>query len=161
MAKFCDKGHQMEDSWEICPTCQTTGFQITNPSAGKTRMESEPARDAAAGTGARRTVLLSEKHKPPVVGWFVALSGDQRGEDFRVRDGKNVIGSGPEAQIVLRDTTISGQHASLRYEDSKFFLTDLDSSNGTYVNDKKIAREQLKDNDSVRFGDVTMKFKCL
>jgi hypothetical protein len=160
MPKFCDKGHQMEDSWEICPTCQTTGYQIASPSAGKTRLESEPAPGGGAG-GARRTVLLSEKHKPPVVGWFVALSGDQKGEDFRVRDGKNVVGSGSEAQIVLRDSTISGQHASLRYDEGKFFLTDLDSSNGTYLNDRKIAREQLKDNDIVRFGDVTMKFKCL
>lgn len=164
MPKFCDKGHQMEDSWEICPTCQTTGYQISSPSAGKTRIESEPPREAAgagAAGAARRTVLLSEKHRPPVVGWFVAISGDQKGEDFRVRDGKNVVGSGPEAQIILRDNTISGQHASLRYEEGKFFLTDLDSSNGTYLNDKKIAREQLKDNDIVRFGDVTMKFKCL
>jgi len=165
MAKFCDKGHQMEDSWEICPTCQTTGYQIASPSAGKTRIESEPPKDAGHGggaaLGARRTVLLSEKHKPPVVGWFVAMSGDQKGEDFRVRDGKNVIGSGAEAQIGLRDDTVSTQHASLRYEDGKFFLTDLDSSNGTYLNDRKIAREQLKDNDVVRFGDVTLKFKCL
>jgi hypothetical protein len=119
MPKFCDKGHQMEDSWEICPTCQTTGYQITSPSAGKTRLESEPPQGGGAG-GARRTVLLSEKHKPPVVGWFVALSSDQKGEDFRVRDGKNVVGSGSEAQIVLRDSTISGQHASLRYDEGKF-----------------------------------------
>lgn len=172
MAKFCDKGHQMEDSWEICPTCQTTGYQVTSPSAGKTRIESDtPAHGgggaagagggAAAGAGARRTVLLSEKHRPPVVGWFVAMTGDQKGEDFRVRDGKNLIGSGMESQIILHDDTVSGQHASLRYEDGKFFLTDLDSSNGTYLNDKKIAREQLKDNDMVRFGDVTVKFKCL
>jgi Inner membrane component of T3SS, cytoplasmic domain len=163
MAKFCAKGHQMEDSWEICPTCQTTGYQVASAPAAKTRIETEAPKESAAasGGGARRTVLLSEKHKPPVVGWFVALSGDQKGEDFRVRDGKNVVGSGSEAQILLRDTTVSAQHASIRYEESKFFLTDLDSSNGTFLNDRRIAREQIKDNDVIRFGDVTMKFKCL
>ena len=63
---------------------------------------------------------------------------------------------------MLRDTAISGKHASLRYKDQKFFLTDLDSSNGTYLNDSpsSIAREELKDNDVVRIGEVSLKFKC-
>lgn len=160
MAKFCAKGHQMEDSWDICPTCQTTGYQVSGgSSAGKTRIESEPPKEG--GGAGRRTVLISEKRKPPVVGWFVAMTGDQKGEDFKVREGKNIVGSGPEAQIVIRDSTVSSQHASLRYEEGKFFLTDLDSSNGTYLNDKKVAREELKDNDVLRFGEITVKFKCL
>ena len=97
-----------------------------------------------------------------MVGWFVALTGEQKGEDFRIRDGQNVIGSAPDADIVLRDTAVSGKHASLRYKDQKFFLTDLDSSNGTYLNDgtSPIAREELKDNDVVRIGEVSLKFKC-
>ncbi|MGB0035833.1 MAG: FHA domain-containing protein [Candidatus Acidiferrales bacterium] len=160
MAKFCAKGHQMEDSWDICPTCQTTGYQVSGgSSAGKTRIETEPPKEG--GGAGRRTVLISEKRKPPVVGWFVAMTGDQKGEDFKVREGKNIVGSGPDAQIVIRDSTVSGQHASLRYEEGKFFLTDLDSSNGTYLNDKKVAREELKDNDVLRFGEITVKFKCL
>jgi hypothetical protein len=176
MSKFCPKGHQMEDSWEICPICQTTGYQVSGGgSAGKTRLDSEPPKDISGGAGAgagagapggsvgggaRRTVLISEKRKPPVVGWFVATSGDQKGEDFRLREGKNSVGSSPDSNIVLRDDTVSGQHASLRCEEGKFFLTDLDSSNGTYVNDKKIAREELKDNDVIRFGELSVKFKC-
>lgn len=160
MAKFCAKGHQMEDSWEICPTCQTTGYQVPGAggAAAKTRLESEPPKDPLGG---RRTVLISEKRKAPVVGWFVAMSGDQKGEDFKLHEGKNIVGGGPESQVVLRDSTISAQHASLRCEEGKYILTDLDSSNGTYVNDKKIAREELKDNDMIRFGEVTVKFKCL
>ena len=44
MAKFCSNGHQMEDSWEICPYCQRTGFAgLTNPAASaKTRLEGMP-----------------------------------------------------------------------------------------------------------------------
>lgn len=166
MAKFCANGHQMEDSWAVCPYCQRTGFQGAGQSAGvKTRMEGEAAKEAppaAAASAGRKTVLLTDKRKPPVVGWFVALTGDQKGEDFRIRDGQNVIGSAPDADIVLRDTAISGKHASLRYKDQKFFLTDLDSTNGTYLNDgtSPIAREELKDNDVVRIGEVSLKFKC-
>ena len=63
---------------------------------------------------------------------------------------------------MLRDSGVSGKHASLRYKDQKFFLTDLDSTNGTYLNDgpNPIAREELKDNDVVRIGEVSLKFEC-
>ncbi len=169
MAKFCAKGHQMEESWDTCPTCQTTGYQVTAaaPATAKTRLESETTKDAPAGAGSvsggagRRTVLISEKRKPPVVGWFVAMSGDQKGEDFRLHEGKNTVGSGADAQIALRDSTVSGQHASIRYDDGKFIMTDLDSSNGTFLNDRKVVREELKDNDLIRFGEVSVKFKRL
>jgi FHA domain len=168
MAKFCAKGHQMEDSWDTCPTCQTTGYQVSGGmGAGgampKTRLEAEPSKEAAAGApgAGRRTVLISEKRKPPVVGWFVAMSGDQKGEDFRLHEGKNSVGSGADSQIALKDSTVSGQHASVRYEDGKFFLTDLDSSNGTFLNDRKIVREELKDNDVIRFGEIIVRFKRL
>jgi hypothetical protein len=167
MSKFCAKGHQMEDSWETCPTCQTTGYQVPGGSAAggavaKTRLETDASKAPGGGAGAgRRTVLISEKRKPPVVGWFVAMSGDQKGEDFRLHEGKNSVGSGTDSQIALRDSTVSSQHASVRYEDGKFFLTDLDSSNGTYLNDRKIVREELKDNDVIRFGEIIVRFKRL
>jgi pSer/pThr/pTyr-binding forkhead associated (FHA) protein len=94
---------------------------------------------------------------------LVALNGEQRGEDFRIRDGQNIIGSASDADIMLRDNAVSSKHASLRCKDQKFFITDLDSTNGTFVNEvtEPIAREELKDNDTVRIGDVTLKFKCL
>lgn len=165
MAKFCANGHQMEDSWAVCPYCQRTGFQGAGPQNVKTRLETEaPSQPAAPAPAAgRKTVLLSEKRKPPVVGWLVALNGEQRGEDFRIRDGQNTIGSAPDADIILHDTAVSGKHASLRYKDQKFYLTDLDSTNGTYLNDgaDPIAREELKDNDIVRIGEISLKFKCL
>jgi hypothetical protein len=164
MAKFCANGHQMEDSWAVCPYCQRTGFQAPAAPPMKTHVEAESPKEAPPPlpSPGRRTVLLTDKRKAPVVGWFVAITGDQKGEDFRIHDGQNVIGSAPDADIHLRDTAVSGKHASLRYKDQKFFLTDLDSSNGTFLNDgpNPIAREELKDNDIVRIGEVSLKFKC-
>jgi hypothetical protein len=175
MAKFCASGHQMEDSWEVCPYCQRTGYQSTGPTATlKSRLESNAPREAPAPregatlqeattpTGGRGSALLADKRKSSVVGWFVALTGEQKGEDFRIREGPNTIGSAPDADIVLRDGAISGKHASLRYKDERFTITDLDSTNGTFLNDRAdpIAREELKDNDIVRMGGVSLKFKC-
>jgi len=162
MSKFCANGHQMEDSWEVCPYCQKTGYSVGPTSLPKTRIETDAAAAPAVAV-ARKTVLISEKRKAPVVGWLVAMNGEQKGEDFRVRDGQNTIGTSAEAEIVVKENTVSGKHASLRYKEGKFFLTDLDSSNGTFLNDGKetIAREELKDGDTIRIGELVLKFKCL
>jgi hypothetical protein len=163
MAKFCASGHQIEDTWEVCPYCQRMEYQSSGPAVTvKTRLDSEGPRQTSHG-GGRRTVLLADKRKSPVVGWFVVLTGEQKGEDFRIREGPNTIGSAPDADIVLRDAAISEKHASLRYKDQKFTITDLDSTNGTFLNDRTepIAREELKDNDTIRLGEVTLKLKCL
>jgi hypothetical protein len=168
MSKFCANGHQMEDSWEICPFCQKTGYAVAAPPPlAKTRIDTGPAAGMPMGGGApagpRKTVLISDQKRSPVVGWLVAMSGEQKGQDFRVHDGQNILGSAPESDIHLTDATVSGKHASLRHKDNKFYLVDLDSSNGTFLNNgsESIAREELHDNDTIRVGELTLKFKCL
>lgn len=168
MPKFCSTGHQMEDSWEICPYCQRTGYggAHTGAAMGKTRLEFEamPGPEAAAAKPVRKTVLLSAlPSTTPLAGWLVVMNGDQKYEDFRVRRDQTIIGSASDADVVLRDQTVSGKHASLRMKDGRFFLTDLDSTNGTFLNssDAGIAREEIKDNDLIRVGGVELKFKAL
>jgi len=67
------------------------------------------------------------------------------------------------ADVKLVGEAISARHASLRYREGVFSLTDMDSTNGTFLNQgtAPIAREDLKDNDVVRIGEVSLKFKCL
>ncbi len=164
MPKFCSNGHQMEDAWGMCPYCQRTGFQnLGGASLAKTRLEVGESAVDETKSAVRRTMLISERKRPPVVGWLVAMNGEQRGEDFRLHEGQNMIGATPDCQIALKDATVTAKHASLRYQDGKFFLTDLDSTNGTYLNDgpERITREELKYNDMIRIGEVSLKFKCL
>jgi hypothetical protein len=154
----------MEDSWELCPFCHTTGYAKGALPNHKTRIETDTGPGAAPALSvSRKTVMISEKNRAPVVGWLVAMSGDQKGQDFRIRDGQNILGSAPEADVQIKDVTVSGKHASLRYKDGKFYLVDLDSTNGTYLNgsNETLAREELKDNDLIRAGEVVLKFKCL
>jgi hypothetical protein len=166
VSKFCPNGHQLEDSWDICPYCQKTIYVGASPTIAKTRIETEAGSASIGGQsigGGRKTVLLSGKPKAPVVGWLVVMNGEQKGEDFRVREGQNILGTSPDADIVVKDDTVTDRHASIRCKDGKCIISDLDSNNGTYLNDGKeaIAREDLKDNDVIRIGEVTLKFKCL
>jgi hypothetical protein len=166
MSKFCANGHQMEDSWEVCPYCQKTGFAGDAGNLKKTRVDTAtpaPVAPVAPVAPARKTVMIADLHRAPLVGWVVILDGNEKGKDFRVRSGQNSLGSDISCDVVISHPTISGRHASLRAQDGKFWLTDLDSTNGTYLNhdDKRIAREELKDNDQFRLGEVTLKFKCI
>jgi hypothetical protein len=169
MAKFCNNGHQMEDSWTDCPYCVKTGYRSVGLAADdKTRPEmsvlvpqDKPENKPEFDGG--KTVLLASIKRPPVVGWLVVLNGAQKGEDFRLHEGKNGLGTARDCEVVLRDPAVSNKHASVSYKESKFMLTDLDSTNGTFVNDSAegVARIELKDNDIIRLGETTLKFKCL
>ena len=115
----------------------------------------------------KKTRIFSQDKKMPVAGWLVALGGKHKGEDFKVREGRTTIGSAPDSDVVLNDDYISTNHATIKFVEKDgeriFILTDLDSSNGTFLNDAEepIAREELVDNDTVTFGQTRMKFKCL
>lgn len=95
------------------------------------------------------------------VGWVVVLNGAQKGQDFRLVPGKNMLGTAADCDIVLTDQYMSSRHAVIRFEDGRFTLVDLDSTNGSMVNDHRISKEELIDNDRVRLGRSELKFKSL
>ncbi|MEN8167179.1 MAG: SpoIIE family protein phosphatase, partial [Pseudomonadota bacterium] len=65
-----------------------------------------------------------------------------------------------ECRIQLAYQTVSGVHAKVTTRAEHFYLEDLGSSNGTYVNDQSISEPaRLKHNDCLRFGKIVMRFK--
>jgi hypothetical protein len=109
----------------------------------------------------KKTMVFSEQEELPVVGWIVALNGAHKGKDFRIHEGKNIIGRGPGVDIVITDNFMSSRHASIKYEDGTFQLTDLDSKNGTFINETQISSQELIDHDEIKFGETRFQFVCL
>lgn len=97
----------------------------------------------------------------PVVGWVVVLNGELRGRDFRLVDGKNTMGTAADCDVVLTDPYLSSHHSVIRHENGEFTFVDLDSTNGSYVNERRVSREDLIDNDKIRLGRTELKFKSL
>ncbi len=97
----------------------------------------------------------------PCVGWVVARNGELQGRDFRLVDGKNTIGTAADCDVVLTDPYLSSKQAVIRYENGTFTLVDLDSTNGTFLNDTRVSKEDLIDNDTIRVGRTELKFKAL
>ena len=118
------------------------------------------------GGGADKTAAidirgLEKSNERQLVGWVVAVSGAHRGQDFRVYSGKNIVGTSADCDIVVTDAFLSARHCTIRYENGNFTVIDLDSRNGTYVNQKKITKDELIDNDTLRIGKTEFKFKAL
>ena len=73
---------------------------------------------------------------------------------FPIRPGLAYVGRSTANDIVINDPTISQRHASLEYSRSGVFLTDLNSTNGTYVAGQPIKERWLGVQDSIQFGGV-------
>jgi FHA domain/Domain of unknown function (DUF4388) len=73
---------------------------------------------------------------------------------FPIRPGLAYVGRSTANDIVINDPTISQRHASLEYSRSGVFLTDLNSTNGTYVAGQPIKERWLGVQDSLQFGGV-------
>jgi hypothetical protein len=96
-----------------------------------------------------------------VVAWLVVASGDGRGRDYRLHDVTTRIGGAPESDIRLAgDEYASTRHAEIRVERGEHVLVDLESTNGTFVNDERVKGGTLADGDRVRFGLSEFVFKC-
>ena len=62
------------------------------------------------------------------------------------------IGRKPENDLVIDNPAVSGHHARIVNEGGAFFIEDLGSTNGTFVNDAKVQKEKLKNSDRVAVG---------
>jgi hypothetical protein len=165
-------GKEVDASWEVCPYCGT-GLGAPKAPAGRPTMMPPggapvPAAPPPSGgpmiAGNKTVAIDIEQLKGPkreLVGWLVVMSGNQKGLDFRIFAGKNSLGAAADNDIVITDDYLSSRHAVIRYEDGKYELVDNESTNGTYVNEKKVTREELIDNDTLRLGRTELRFKAL
>ena len=77
---------------------------------------------------------------------------DGSGRTYQLREGANVIGRGQDAQFRLPDTGVSRRHLEIRWDGYVALLADLNSTNGTTVNNAPVQEWQLADGDVIRLG---------
>ncbi len=90
--------------------------------------------------------------------WLVALDEAAQGKRFPL-DAPCLIGRGPLNHIVIDDSRISRQHAKISPEEGGHVLYDLNSANGTFVNDQKVNRTRLQHQDVVVVGPFRFRFE--
>ncbi len=70
-----------------------------------------------------------------------------------------VVGRNAECEITIKDETVSAFHAEIKIKNGRYFITDLDSTNGTFVNGYRINESELKSHDLIKVGTALLKIK--
>jgi Nif-specific regulatory protein len=89
---------------------------------------------------------------------LAAISGKLKGGIFAVDEEAMVIGRETAAHLCIADASVSRRHSKIEKKDDAFVITDLDSLNGTFVNDVPVKSRVLDHGDRVRIGDSQFLF---
>jgi hypothetical protein len=145
-------GTEVEEGDTFCSTC---GYALKPvPAAVPATEAPAPAPSAPAPAGPRLVVAASGAEIPL-----------QAGEELFVGREDPVSGVYPDVDLTPHggeDGGVSRRHARLIVEGGSYFVEDLDSTNFTFVNKKKVApktRQQVQDGDEIRFGRVALIFR--
>ncbi len=91
---------------------------------------------------------------------LVVRKGKNIGQTFTLNRSVPIsIGRSRVCEIKIEDTTVSGQHCRIIPENGKHFLYDLRSTNGTFVNEKKVRKVELKEGDVIKVGETHFLYK--
>ncbi|MFI2667629.1 FHA domain-containing protein [Micromonospora carbonacea] len=96
---------------------------------------------------------------PELMPLLTVAGGPMRGASFRLGRTPQVIGRATTAEVSVDDPHLSRRHASVRLSGDGVWLEDLGSTNGTWLNDRRIeSPELLSDGDVIRLGRTELRF---
>ncbi len=128
------------------------GYHFMGPVAVELRVDNslKPGRFGIASS-----TKQAEPGRRP--GTIVMPSGDR----IELSDDKNLIGRLDDCTVKISDGNTSRHHAQIHRAGSGFIITDLGSTNGTYVNGTRLmADHRLADGDIVTVGSVSLRFEA-
>ena len=119
---------------------------------------------AGGGGGFGQGTRVQEDELKPLAGWFVVMRSQSLPAyaEIPLFKDRNVLGRDPAPGTygsgAIPDPKASGQHVMVVGTDAGCQITDMASSNGTFVNDQKIHTAMLSKGDRVRVGKTHMVF---
>ncbi|MDT4952539.1 MAG: hypothetical protein QOJ02_677 [Acidobacteriota bacterium] len=89
---------------------------------------------------------------------LATIAGPLKGTIFTLTEEENSIGRESANLICLSDASVSRRHCIIKQEGALFKISDLESLNGTFVNDVPVKERYLEHGDRLRIGDYTFSF---
>ncbi|MEM6732407.1 MAG: FHA domain-containing protein, partial [Myxococcota bacterium] len=89
---------------------------------------------------------------------LIGIQGADTGRQHSITGDEVLIGRSSRCSIVLAEPSVSRQHARIERRDDGFWVVDLDSGNGTYVNGQRVGEFRVFSGDEVTFGNGTFQF---
>jgi hypothetical protein len=139
------------------------------PESGDVTIPVSPTGKGVGGSEDERTIIHRPKgggdtsSRRKLEGWLVSFTMDNAGIDFRLYEGKNVVGRGSDCDIkLIHDPKISAKHALIAFRAEECVFTDEFSTNPSFINGERIGlgdRIPLQDGDRIRMGDHEFIFR--
>jgi Nif-specific regulatory protein len=89
---------------------------------------------------------------------LAAIAGKLKGTVFPLEEKPLVIGRETAADVCLPDSAVSRRHSRIEWNEERYWLNDLQSLNGTFVNDVPVKQRALQHGDRIRIGDTQFLF---
>jgi serine/threonine protein kinase len=124
--------------------CTTCGYDLTDRSADQDKMMGPNGR--------------------PILAKFTLQNGQMAGRVYRFHQGVTTIGRTNGNDLIISGRTVSRRHARLWFAGGRWYIADMRSQNGTFVNTVRVQPDQavtLNDGDYLNFGDELIQFHIL
>lgn len=102
--------------------------------------------------------LIDRSAFGPHEGLFVVAQGSKAGARYALDTDVVTMGRHPKSDIFLDDITVSRRHAEVRREGSRYWVRDVGSLNGTYVNRERADDRELLEGDELQIGKFKLVF---
>jgi pSer/pThr/pTyr-binding forkhead associated (FHA) protein len=178
--KVCTNGHIYSSNLTKCPFCpspdlkkqvginniyssdDTATFSQKSGGGDKTKIMG-----GGKGVGNKTVIVGSDPdtNKPKMgrklIGWLVSFTRILEGEDFKIYEGRNLISSSNDGDIIINDPSVSSPHCMILFRNGIVKVKDELSTNGTFINGNNIDEEELKDGDLLKVGKTELKFRTV
>ena len=146
---YCTRcGHPNKDEARYCANCGAALQEETT--LGITPIEIE-------GEGADEFPFPEDELEPGQA-LLLVKHGPNAGSTFMIESDVTSAGRSPQSDVFLDDITVSRKHAEFRRQDDGFYIHDLGSMNGTYVNRERVDATKLAAGDEVQIGKFRLVF---
>jgi hypothetical protein len=138
--------------------CQRCGTHLAAQTQVHTPKESTTATYRVGETGELIPVDVEEITTHGHAALVIRSGGNRVGESFPLEGDRMTVGRRPDSEVFLDDVTVSRDHALVVKRGGDFYLDDLGSLNGTYVNRQRIESHRLGDGDELQIGKYKLTF---
>lgn len=95
----------------------------------------------------------------PGMAWLDGVGGIVTGQRMVLTKEETLMGRSGVCDVQFHDPKVSRQHALLRLYNNDYFIQDMQSSRGTYINGRRMESHQLQDRDKIQLGDTILVFR--
>ncbi len=146
---YCTRcGHPNKDEARFCANCGAPLQEDSTIGITPVEVEDEIAEEFP----------FPGEELEPGQALLLVKRGPNAGSTYLVERDLTTAGRNPDSDVFLDDVTVSRKHAEIRRSGNEFFIHDVGSLNGTYVNRERVDMSKLASGDELQIGKFKLTF---